>query len=560
MFGTIRRHQTWLWGIIITLTIVSFVAFFNPSQKASNRDTGGFYVGTIFNEPITRDQWFNAQREILLQWLFSTRSWYDEQEAKRQNFRIDERTYVRLVLIQKQEEMGIHVNSDTSARVAGNMLRNLEQNNAIAPDAFIEKVLKPHGMGYEDFERYVRHEIGLQEIVSTMGLSGRLVTPQEVRELYLRENQELATEVVFFSPSNYLSEIKTTPEAVAAYYTNALSQYRLPERVQLEYVRFAYSNYFPKVEKELTNLTEIVEENYKKFGTNAFPEAKTPEETKEKIRAEVLRRQAMPLARKDANDFARPLFDDPPPPVSKFQALAQTNSLKVETTEPFGRDETPKGLDVKTDFGRVAFGLSDATPYAQPLLEPDAAYVIAFNKRLPSEIQPFDKVKDKVEMDYKLSQARERASKEGVEFYPKLTNGIAQGKTFEAVCADAKIKPAELPHFSLSTRELPGVEGHIPFGYLQRIAFGTQPGKVSPFEVVRQFGAIVHVKSVVPIDETKMNSELPNFTSIVRQTRQREVFDKWMQREFGKVITDAAILRKEQEQQQQKAPRKTAKS
>jgi hypothetical protein len=559
MFGTIRKHQTWLWGIIITLTIVSFVVFFNPSQKVSNRDSGGFYVGTIYNEPITRDQWANAQREILLQWLFSTRTWYDEQEAKRQNFRIDERTYVRLALIQKQEEMGVHVSTETAAKVAGNMLRHLEPNNPISPDVFMDKVLKPHGMGYEDFERYVRHEIGLQEVVSTMGLSGSLVTPQEARQLYLRENQEVATEAAFFSPSNYLSEITATPEAVSQYYSNALASYRLPERVQLEYVRFAYSNYFPKVEKELTNLNEIVEENYRKLGTNAFPEAKTPAEAKDKMRAEILRRQAMPLARKEANDFAQPLFDEPPPPVSRFEALAQTNGYKVEMTEPFGRDETPKGLDVKTDFARLAFSLSDTNPYAQPLLEPDAAYILAFNKRLPSEIQPFDKVKEKATMDYKLSQARDRAGKEGVEFYQKLTNGIAQGKTFQAVCTDAKIKPVDLPHFSLSTRELPAVEGHIPFGYLQRIAFGTQPGKVSPFEVVRQFGTVVHVKSTVPIDEAKMNSELPNFTSVVRQTRQREVFDKWMQKEFGKVVTDPALLRKEQEQQQQKA-RKTARS
>jgi hypothetical protein len=555
MFGTIRKHQTWLWGIIITLTIVAFVVFFNPVQRLSDKAGGNFYVGTIYNDPITRDQWANAQREILLQWLFSTGTWYDEQEAKRQNFRIDERTYVRLMLIQKQEEMGVHVSSDMAARVAGNMLRQVERNNPISPDVFVDKVLKPHGVGYEDFERYVRHEVGLQEIVSTMGLSGKLVTPQEVRQLYLRENQELATEAVFFSPSNYVSEITATPEAVSQYYSNALALYKLPERVQVEYVRFAYSNYYPKVEKELTNLTEIVEENYRKLGTNAFPEAKTPEESKEKMRAEILRRQAMPLARKDANDFAQPLFDDPPPPVSKFEALAQTN--KVETTEPFAREESPKGLDVRTDFGRTAFSLSETNPYAQPLIEQDAAYVIAFNNRLPSEIQSLDKVKDKVTMDYKLSQARDRASKAGVDFYEKLTNGIAQGKTFEAACAEAKIKPVELPHFSQSTRELPAAEGHIPFGYLQRIAFGTQPGKISPFEVVKQFGTIVYVKSVVPVDEKEMEKELPKFTSLVRQTRQREVFDKWMQREFGRVITDPALLRKEQEQQQ-KAPRKTA--
>src|SRR5436190_2825818 len=123
MFGTIRKHQKWLWLIIITLTIVSFVAFFNPTQKVANKQSGEFYVGTIYNEPISRDQWYNGQREILLQYLFNSGTWYDEQEAKRQNFRLDERTFVRLMLIQKQEDLGIQVGSDMAAKVATQMLR-----------------------------------------------------------------------------------------------------------------------------------------------------------------------------------------------------------------------------------------------------------------------------------------------------------------------------------------------------------------------------------------------------------------------------------------------------
>jgi len=35
MFGTIRKHQTWLWAIIITLTIISFVIYFGPQSRVS---------------------------------------------------------------------------------------------------------------------------------------------------------------------------------------------------------------------------------------------------------------------------------------------------------------------------------------------------------------------------------------------------------------------------------------------------------------------------------------------------------------------------------------------
>ena len=41
MFGTIRKHQTWLWAVIITLTIISFVVFFSPYSKLNNERRGG---------------------------------------------------------------------------------------------------------------------------------------------------------------------------------------------------------------------------------------------------------------------------------------------------------------------------------------------------------------------------------------------------------------------------------------------------------------------------------------------------------------------------------------
>ena len=50
-----------------------------------------------------------------------------------------------------------------------------------------------------------------------------------------RENQEFSAQSVFFSPSNYLSAVTVTPDAVAQYYTNYLAAYRLPDRVQVSY-------------------------------------------------------------------------------------------------------------------------------------------------------------------------------------------------------------------------------------------------------------------------------------------------------------------------------------
>src|SRR5205814_3762759 len=134
----------------------------------------------------------------------------------------------------------------------------------------------------------------------TIGMTGALVTPQEAQELYRREHQELVVEAAFFSLSNHLASISVTPELISQFYTNQMANYRLSERRQVAYVRFPYTNYFAKVEKESTNLNERVETAYKQLGTNTIQDAKTPEETKAKIRDQMLRMAAAVPARNDA--------------------------------------------------------------------------------------------------------------------------------------------------------------------------------------------------------------------------------------------------------------------
>ncbi|HOW80643.1 MAG TPA: SurA N-terminal domain-containing protein, partial [Verrucomicrobiota bacterium] len=80
MFGTIRKHQNWLWAIIITLTIISFVVFFSPYSKMHDATTGSY--GSIGGKKVTQEDYLKAQREVYLRYFFMTGRWPD-QDAQR---------------------------------------------------------------------------------------------------------------------------------------------------------------------------------------------------------------------------------------------------------------------------------------------------------------------------------------------------------------------------------------------------------------------------------------------------------------------------------------------
>jgi hypothetical protein len=547
MFGTIRKHQTWLWAVIITLTIISFVSFLSPNSKM-NSGRGSDNFGSINGERVTREQYTKAYREVDLHNLFMSGHWLND-DKKQSRVDPERETYQWLLLSQMQRKLGMFVSDDSAASMGQQMLRSFEKMGITSPSMFIQRVLQPHGLDVDDFERYIRHFLGIQELITTYGLSGRLITPQDAKALYEREHQELATTAVFFSASNYLANITNiNPDAVSQFYSNRLANYIIPERVRVSYVRFNVTNYLSQAETELSsNLTDLVEANYQRFGSNYFADAKSPEEAKAKIRTQLIRTQAMNDARKRALDFANVLFDIKPFTTDTLEKLAVTNGLTAAVSPPFDREEDPKDLEVGPEFTKAAFALTPDEPYAGPLPGQDGVYVISYNSQIPRETPSLDQIRDRVTADYKRSQALMQAQMAGRMFHQTATNELSRGEAFTNICAEAHVQATDLPPFSISTRSLPEAEDFVNLNQLKQIAFSTGPGKLSAFQPGLEGGLVVYVKSKLPLDESKSQAEMPAFVANLRRARQQEAFEDWFRKEAEKGLRDTPVA-------QQKAP------
>src|SRR5262245_46006163 len=113
MFGTIRKHQTWLWAVIITLTIISFVYFFSPYNKMSNAGRGPVNYGTINGQPVSEEAFYGALNDVKLRYFFMTGKWLDQQDLKQTEF--EQEVYRWLLLIQEQERFGISFSTEDVA-------------------------------------------------------------------------------------------------------------------------------------------------------------------------------------------------------------------------------------------------------------------------------------------------------------------------------------------------------------------------------------------------------------------------------------------------------------
>jgi hypothetical protein len=552
MFGTIRRHQTWLWVIVAGLTIISFVIFGPTNTKLgnalSNKENSSF--GTIGGKAIDATDFVNAEREVYLRYFLANNSqWPDtDPNAVKNGFNAERETYFRLMLIAKQKEHGIQVSTEAVAELARQIL-----GPTLSFDTFEERILKPKGMTAGDFERFLRHDLGMQQLFTVAGLSGKLVTPQEAEELYRKEHQEVQATAAFFPATNFMSSVTVTPEALAQYYSRAMVNYRIPDRVQVDYVKYNVTNYLAQAQTELTNLNTLVDDQVRRYGTNLNLVAKTPEEAKNTIRTEILRNDALIIARRAANEFAVKLDQMTPKSAGNIATLAKAEGLTVNTTAPFDQEQGPQDLkNVPPTFAKQAFSLSTNEPFSGAIVGEDGVYVLALKKVLPSEQPPLKDVEAKVTEDYRRGMATQFAYQAGTSFANSLTNGLPAGKSFAAVAAEAKAKTETLPPFSLSTRSLPAeLEERLSLGALKQAAFTTPVGKVSSFVPTREGGFVLHVQSQLPLEESQVKKELPEFLTYVRQARQSDAFNQWFNQQIQQDTGFRQKLQQVSEQAQQ---------
>jgi hypothetical protein len=540
MFANIRRHQKWLWYVISAAVIISFTWYLNPSNRQGRG--GGLFqqnVGSINGRPITRNEYFDAEKDAKLKYLFSFGSWYGSDEFSRQNEGfLDREIRQRLFLREKAREMDIHV---TPENIASWIREVFGRGKTFTENEYNQllKNLSERGITEADLNRYVEGEVEIMHLAQVAGTPGRLITPQEAEVQYRRENQQVSAEAVFFTSSNFVAKVNMDPAAITRHYSNQLQNFRVPDTVQVEFVEFPATNYLAEADKTLagiTNLTQQIDEVYRQRGTNFYTDPTgapmKPEDAKAKIKEDERKQIALREARKAATAFAEDLLSKPKA-LTNFEALAAQKNLKVQTTEPFTQFEPPKELDVPEKFNQTAFALTPDEPFAEePLVGSDAVYVVALKNRIKSHVPPLADIQDKVVADYKTMESRRLAAEAGRAFYAKVNAEMAAGKPFAAAAFDAGQTVTTLAPFSTVSRTITGLDPRIDPSTVKNTAFALKEGETSQFVPTRDGGFILHVNKFVPVSDSEVKAALPAFMASLEKSGQSEAFNEWLNKEF----------------------------
>jgi len=544
MFRFFRKHR-WLLTIAMALVAFSFVVFMGTPNRNGNGGSASD-LGTIYGHKVTPQDVNRVKNDVHLFYWFRNGDWPRMTEDQ-----METAVYERLLLGLKADKLGIHVSNESAAAQA-NVLMHSVARERITFDDFKTRILPSAGLTEADFVQFVRDTVAIDQLIKTLGVTGELLTPQEATDMYQRYHQETSAEMVYFSASNYLSQITVASNAVAEFYTNYMAAYRLPDRVQVSYVAFEITNFFAAAEQKLgkTNIDQQVDARYRQIGLEGVPGAKTLEEAKAKIREAILLQAGAALARVAANDFATVVFGKTPARADKLAAVAKDKNLPVHSTQPFSSQYGPEEFMAPESFVKASFALTPDEPFAGPVEGTEAYYVIALDKQLPSEIPSFSEIRDRVTRDYRMVNATTRAQGAGTNAFYQLQVQLAAGKSFSAACSAAGVHPVSLSPFSLTSGEIPQLGNHQNVSdEVKRTAFNLMPGQASNFVETEDGGFIVFVNKRTPVDTATMKEALPEFMTQLRGSRANEFFNIWLYTEKNRELQKTPLFRHQAGQQ-----------
>ncbi|MFN7139422.1 MAG: hypothetical protein ACK4UN_08795, partial [Limisphaerales bacterium] len=485
---------------------------------------------------ITQREMVDAQNEVRLYYRLRFQQFPSTQEIPTSEI------YTRVLLARKLQEMNINIPPEATAR----WIRDLFQRGGAQGNIneqyqqFVKTQLEPNGLRASDFERFARNEVGQQHLMSVFGMSGSLLPRAEAESLYRRENEQFRVEAVFFSASNFVDQVKVDEEALARYFQLNQPNYRIPDRIQVDYVLFATSNYLNAAQQQFaadTNANLFLERTYfERGGTNAFRDPQgnplTFEQARPQLQEEYIERLALMEARKAGAAFINAVDEyrkQNPAATDAVAQVAQAQNLPVQTSPLIhpGTDFTE--LNLPFGFRSAAFRLSRQEPFTtSPVLSEEGAYVLGLRQEVPGQIPEFAAVKEQVAQDYRMAEAVKLARNAGEQFAQNLQTGLTEGRSFESILIGSKAQSVTLPQFSLATQSMPELQGRLTLDRLQSTAARLSPGQASDFLSTENGGAILFLRERTEVDPQKLAGEIDQYIARAREQQQYVAYMTWL--------------------------------
>ncbi|MBW2147679.1 MAG: SurA N-terminal domain-containing protein, partial [Deltaproteobacteria bacterium] len=138
------------------------------------------------------------------------------------------------------------------------------------------------------------------------------------------------------------------------------------------------------------------------------------EEVREQAEQAVIKQKAQELAYEEAEKLDQEVYER-----NSLEKVAEERGIRLETTEPFSREEDVPGLGYRPEFVKAAFEYNIGE-ISKLISEPSDHFILKVLEEIPPYVPEFEEVKEQVKLRLRETKAKEKARKEAEEFLAAL--------------------------------------------------------------------------------------------------------------------------------------------
>lgn len=452
-FNKMIRNRI-VWWIIGGIVIITFVGWFSPRGGCEKLpDTG--HAGALNGVPVTdaelRQARFNTYLSLCLM-VGRIIPMSEEVDAE-----LRDQAWKRIAALREAQAMGITASDDEVL----DMIKRDPQFNVSGGfskeryNQFVRSVLGALNTSVTQFEHQLAENIILQKLQG-LTASAAWVSPADMNRIVSRYADGFALQYVTLPTNAHTGEITVSESELQAFFDAHTNRFIIPERVGVQYVQYAVSNYLAKAVTDATAVEEYYDTHSEEFTTTDTNEVKTvaPLETvRGAISNKLVHLAALELARNTASDFVIALAPGRDGIGANFATLAAATGLTVHATGLFDAQDGPAGLKVSPAFIEAAFRLRP-TPdecFSDAVVESNAVYVLNLLTNTEARLPELAEVRDTVLPLAKEKARQDKLSKKAAELRERLAADLKSGQTFKAAAQAASMNVATTEVFTVYT-------------------------------------------------------------------------------------------------------------
>ncbi|MBC7189280.1 peptidyl-prolyl cis-trans isomerase [Candidatus Aerophobetes bacterium] len=459
-----------LWIVVIGFGVSLFFTYTRLSSRQSTST-----LLKVNGEEITYSDFIRSYYDVYTRYTESTGEKISPDMENYLKTQVLSQLLTNALLYQEAKKAKIKVSDEEIKRQVGLILSQFGSRENFM------RYLQSRGMDYPQFEDLIHRQIAVAKLTQLI-TSSITLTEKELRDYWMIENETLTLSCLFLSPDKYASDIKVEEEEAKKYYEENKEEFRVPEKVSVEYILVSPDEFEGEVKVTEEEMKEYYNEHLEEFEVEEerrashilvklSPDAPTDERLKAEEKIEKIKK--LLEEKKDFAELAREYSDD--------RASAER-----------GGDLGWFTYDMMTpEFSKAVFSLKEVGEVSGVVESPYGLHLIRLTGIKPAHRKSFDEVREEIRK-FLIQQKKEKLAQEEVD---KVKREIEKGRlSFEEY---AKTYPERVKSTSFfSFYEKPdNLSFNLEFN---RLAFSLEPGKISSPIRIKEGLCIMTLKEKKP--------------------------------------------------------------